>query len=731
MSILYGNDTGIFHLQSLNSSYIIKIVEPGYLVHLYWGKRLGAKNSDLSYILDDEGGGPFSISSDVTVNSLDILPLEYPTYGNADFRVPAYQVKQENGSTIMHALYHSHRIFPGKPEMEGLPATFTKTDDEAQTLEITLQDDVTGLLIHLVYTVFNSFDVLTRSVRLVNGGRQKLELLRCLSTSVDFPGFSGEVLHLPGRWGQERMVSKQGINQGMFSIESRRGTSSHQHNPFLALVSPNTTETSGEVYGFNLVYSGNFLGFAEVDQYNTTRVGLGINPFNFTWLLAPEESFQTPEAVMVFSDTGLGGMSRTYHKFYRNMLCRSIFRDKDRPVLINTWEAVYFDVNEQVVEEFAEEAGKLGYELLVIDDGWFGERNKDDSSLGDWFVNKKKFPQGLRVLGEKVNKKGLKFGIWIEPEMVSPDSDLYRAHPDWCIHVPDREKSLIRNQLILDFSRKDVCDEIIRKISNLLESAPISYVKWDMNRHMTEVGSVLLPPERQTETAHRFVLGLYRVMDEITKAYPDILFEGCSAGGGRFDPGILYYMPQIWTSDNTDAVDRIRIQYGTSIVYPPATMGAHVSTVPNHQTHRVTPLKTRGHIASSGIFGYELDLRDFTAEEKEEIRQQIVFYKENRHFVLKGDFYRLLDPFQGNEAAWMFVSPDKREALVFYCRMLTIVNMDTPLIRLQGLGTSLDYRLLGNSRVFSGNVLMNVGLKVPTLKGDFQSVVWKLSSVVV
>lgn len=477
------------------------------------------------------------------------------------------------------------------------------------------------------------------------------------------------------------------------------------------------------------MYSGSFLAQAEVDQYGISRVGIGIQPFNFQWLLEPGESFQAPEAVLVRSSEGLGGLSRTYHRLYRTRLCRGEFRDSKRPILINNWEATYFNFNADKIKEIAKAGKELGLELFVLDDGWFGKRDNDDSSLGDWVEDRRKLPEGLGKLGEDITAMGMEFGLWFEPEMVSPESDLYREHPDWCLHVPGHKSSLARQQLVLDLSRKDVCDYIVESVSSVLSSAPITYVKWDMNRNMTEIGSALLPAERQRETAHRYILGLYDVLERIVSRFPHILFESCSGGGGRFDPGMLYYMPQTWTSDDTDAVERLKIQYGTSIVYPASSMGAHVSAVPNHQVHRITPLETRGHVAMSGNFGYELDLTKLTEAEREDIRKQVSEYKELRMLIQYGDFYRLLSPFEGNETAWMFVSADKKEAFATYFQVLAGPNPPLRRLRLKGLDPAKSYKLELNGGVYRGDELMHFGLTIPQLEGDFRSLLFVLREV--
>ncbi|MCK7606622.1 alpha-galactosidase [Geobacillus stearothermophilus] len=727
MAVTYNPQTKQFHLRAGKASYVMQLFRSGYLAHVYWGKAVRDVRGARAFPRLDRAFSPNPAPSDRTF-SLDTLPQEYPAYGNTDFRSPAYQVQLENGSTVTDLRYKTHRIYKGKPRLNGLPATYVEHENEAETLEIVLEDALIGLEVTLQYTAYEKWNVITRAARFENKGGERLKLLRALSMSVDFPTADYDWIHLPGAWGRERWIERRPLVTGVQAAESRRGASSHQQNPFIALAAKNVDEHQGEVYGFSFVYSGNFLAQIEVDQFRTARVSMGINPFDFTWLLQPGESFQTPEVVMVYSDQGLNGMSQTYHELYRTRLARGAFRDRERPILINNWEATYFDFNEEKIVNIARTAAELDIELVVLDDGWFGERDDDRRSLGDWIVNRRKLPNGLDGLAKQVNELGLQFGLWIEPEMVSPNSELYRKHPDWCLHVPNRPRSEGRNQLVLDYSRQDVCDYMIETISNVLASAPITYVKWDMNRHMTEIGSAALPPERQRETAHRYMLGLYRVMDEITARFPHILFESCSGGGGRFDPGMLYYMPQTWTSDNTDAVSRLKIQYGTSLVYPISAMGAHVSAVPNHQVGRVTSLKTRGHVAMSGNFGYELDITKLTETEKQMIKQQVAFYKEVRRLVQFGTFYRLLSPFEGNEAAWMFVSADRSEALVAYFRVLAEANAPLSHLRLKGLDPNQDYEIEGLG-VYGGDELMYAGVAVPHRLGDFTSMMWRLKAV--
>lgn len=729
MSIHFHEDLGVFHLQSDRSSYVIELVRGVYPAHAYWGRRI--RDNRVGNLLERRGRASFSptpFREDASF-SLDSLPQEYPGYGSGDFRQPAYQVQLANGTTVTEAEYVRHRIYSGKPKLEGLPAVYTEQDAEADTLELELLDRASGLKIYLSYTVMNAFDAITRSVSFRNGSKENITLLRAMSASVDMNHSRYDLLHLHGAWARERHVQRSKLSPGMQGIESRRGSSSHNHNPFLALLSEGAGEEHGEVYGFSLVYSGSFSAQVEVDQYETARVTMGLNPFDFSWLLEPGQSFQTPEAVMVFSAEGLGGMSRRYHKMYRTRLSRGQFRDATRPVLVNNWEATYFNFNADKIEQIASAGRDLGIELFVLDDGWFGKRNDDTTSLGDWVVDKNKLPEGLEDLVNRVRNLDMQFGLWFEPEMISPDSDLYRQHPDWCLHVEGRRRTEGRQQLILDFSREEVGDAVANMVRSILQSAPITYVKWDMNRNMTEIGSAALPPERQRETAHRYMLGLYRIMEQLTTEFPHILFESCSGGGGRYDPGMLYYMPQTWTSDNSDAVSRLKIQYGTSLVYPLSSMGAHVSAVPNHQVFRNTSLRTRGHAAMSGNFGYELDLTAFSEQEKEEVREQVKLYKEIRHLVQFGDFYRLRNPFEGNEAAWTIVSEDRSEAVLYYFRILSEANEPIVWLRTAGLDPEGDYRCVEDGNIYGGDRLMNAGLAIPAMHGDFQSFMWRFERV--
>ncbi|WP_310551576.1 alpha-galactosidase [Paenibacillus glufosinatiresistens] len=721
MGIIVQEQTGLFHLTSTGMSYILQIIN-GYPAHIYWGSRLKHRESltDLLIHTPNQAG-------------LDRLPQEYPQYGSGDFRNPAYQVELEDGTRITELTYKGYRVNPGKPALPGLPAVYTEDETEAETLELELEDAYSGLRVKLSYTIFAERNVIARSVRFCNEGQKKLRLRRALSASVDFAGKSDyEMVYLSGAWAREGNLTRKPLHQGEIRIDSKRGMSSHQFNPFAALVAQGTTETQGEAYGFSLVYSGGFEADAELDSFGSVRMSIGMNAFDFAWLLDPGESFQTPETVMVYSKQGLGEMSRTYHRLYRTRLCRGQYRDRERPVLVNNWEATYFDFRADKLVAIAEEGAKLGIELFVLDDGWFGQRDSDNSSLGDWFEDRRKLPGGLADVAKRINGLGLKFGLWVEPEMVSPDSELYRKHPDWCLHVPGRRRSEARWQLVLDYTRREVRDYIFDSLSAIFSTVPVAYIKWDMNRCLTEIGSADLPPERQAETAHRYVLGLYELLERITKAFPDILFESCASGGGRFDPGMLYYMPQTWTSDNTDAAERLKIQYGTSLIYPASAMGAHVSAVPNHQVGRVTPLDFRGHVAMSGNFGYELDLTAFTEEEKTAVRRQVADYKEIRGLVQKGDLYRLKSPFEGNEAAWMFVSEDKEEALVYCFQVMAVPNAPRRTVRLVGLEPDWDYEVRsgddGACCVYGGDRLMELGLPLDMKQNDYESVWFRLQS---
>lgn len=724
MSIIFEEKNQIFHLQTKNTSYIMKVVKNKYLSHVYWGKKINTPNIANAQLNRLIGFSATTDNEDKSY-SLDFVCQEYPTGCGTDYRIPAISVVFENGSRNMQLLYEGYQITAGKPGLEGLPATYVEDDLEADTLLITLVDAIQKVKVILMYTAYRELDVITRSVRIMNEGKEQVKLEKVLSANVDFETAEYDFITLPGAWGRERHIERTALRSGVQSVESRRGASSHQNNPFMALVDKGAGETYGDVYAFNFVYSGNFTAGVEVDQIFKARAYMGLNDYDFSWLLESGEAFQAPEVVMVYSSKGFGEMSRTFHDLYRRHLVRGRFRDEARPILVNNWEGTYFDFNEEKILGLAKEAANLGIELFVLDDGWFGKRDSDTRSLGDWYVNEEKLPGGIAGLASKINEYGMKFGLWFEPEMVSPDSDLYRAHPDWCIHVPGRMRTECRNQLTLDLSRPEVCDYIVEAVSRVLDKANIEYVKWDMNRHMTELGSAGLSAERQKEMPHRYMLGLYHVLERIVSSHPNVLFESCSGGGGRFDPGMLYYMPQTWTSDDTDAVERLSIQYGTSLAYPISTMGSHVSAVPNHQAGRVTSIKMRGDVAMSGNFGYELDLTKLTEEEKDVIRNQILQYKDLRTFIQAGDMYRLASPFQGNHTAWMFRSKDGKDIFAAYFQVLCEVNPGIQRMKFTALEPDGLYEIVGEGVSYWGDELMEIGLVVDCY-GDFQSRTWRL-----
>ena len=728
MAIVYDASSKTFNLSTSKTSYVLKVLDSNHVAHVYWGKKIKAKNLD--YVLRSKNWGSFLTNTDnIDDFMLEMTPQEYPGYGSTDLRTPAVELQFSDGTSATDFRYESHNIYAGKNKLNNLPATYVEDENEAMTLELTLVDSLKNVKLILSYSVFEEFDAITRSVKIINESNEDVNINRVLSANVDFRDSDYELLQLSGAWARERHIIRKEIRSGSQSIESRRGSSSHAQNPFMALVRKDTTEQHGEVYGFSLIYSGNFLANVEVDMYENARAQIGINPFDFTWLLKSKEEFTAPEAVLVYSNEGLTGMSHIYNCLYGKRLCKGKYRDEVRPILINNWEATYFDFNETKIKEIAREATNLGMELFVLDDGWFGKRDDDNSSLGDWFVNEEKLKGGLNKLATEINKMGLQFGLWFEPEMVSPISELYKEHPDWCIHIPGRNRSEARRQLILDYSREDVCNYIIEKISEVLSSAPISYVKWDMNRNMSEIGSAKLPANRQREVAHRYILGLYKVLEEITTRFPDVLFESCSGGGGRFDPGMLYYMPQTWTSDNTDAIERLKRQFGTSMVYPNASIGCHVSAVPNHQVDRITPIETRGVVAMSGNFGYELDITKLPESEKEIIKEQVKLYKEIRETIQFGKCYRLSSPFENNDIAWMFISKDCEEIIVSFVRTLAKPNSKFISLKLVGLDESSKYEILGENIIVGGDELMNIGLNVPELKGDYQAKMWRLKKV--
>ena len=717
MSILFDDKNGIFNLSTPGTTYLFGLYSGKVLMHIYYGKKVESNFAiDDIYTYINRAVSP--VFDGISDND---LPLEYPCYGSPDLRLPAFHARYADGSTVTKLEYKGHRIESGKPKLCGLPASYVENDSEADTLYLELVDSLTCLKVILMYTVYNDRDIITRSVKVVNEGSNNIEILRVMSMSLDImQGREYDFVHLQGAWARERHIERCSVLNGGLYIDSKRGASSHHHNPFICLAGKNTTEHSGDAYGFGLVYSGNFVGGAEMNSEDYLRTYIGINDFNFCWVLEPGMDFQAPEVVMTYSSCGFNKMSQNFHNLIRKRLCRGKFRDSIRPVLINNWEATYFNFDEEKIVNIAKTAKELGVELMVLDDGWFGKRNGEAGSLGDWYVNTDKLPNGIEALANRIAEMDMHFGLWFEPETVSPDSDLYRAHPEWAIQVKGRKSSLSRNQLILDLSRNDVRDYIIKSVSDILKKTKICYVKWDMNRNMTELGSLMLPAEKQQEFSHRYMLGLYSVLETITTSFPDVLFEGCSGGGGRFDLGMFYYYPQFWVSDDTDAVERMYIQYGTSMLYPTTTMGAHVSAVPNHQVWRRTSIQTRGNVAMMGRFGYELDLAKLTDEEKEIVRQQIITYKKWGQIIHESDMYRIKSPFETNNFVVEFVSDNKKNVIVICAEILAKPNAEPERILLKGLDTKACYRELDTGKVYGGDILENIGIPIIT-KGDFAS----------
>ena len=704
-------------LDTESTSYVMAILpDDGYVGHVYYGPLL--PDDDIRYLLrTDEVPAP-SVRKREKCSFLDFFSMEMPGNGTGDFRDGCIEILDENGHSAVELKYGSHRIYNGKPALEGLPATFAD-DDECMTLELHLVDDIAHIEVVILETVFEGSDAIARSVKVINNGTAPTKLTKIYSTCIDVDDRDFRFLTLHGSWARERCKDISDIGYGISSVGSIRGESSHQEHPFCALVSSDVSQDNGEAYAFNFVYSGNFTAQVEKSQFDSIRMTMGINPRNFTFVLKEKESFQAPEVVMTYSDNGLGKMSRCYHDLFRDHLIRSKYKDIERPILINNWEATYFDFDTDKLISIAKEASKVGIEMFVMDDGWFGHRNNDDSSLGDWKVNEKKLPGGLKRLADEINSLGMKFGIWFEPEMISPDSDLYRAHPDWGIQSKGRGHTYSRNQLVLNLANPDVVAYIKSAIDKILTENAIDYVKWDYNRNITNIGNgdSVLATQMQS---HAYMLGLYDLVSYLTEKHSNILFESCSGGGGRNDLGMMRYFPQVWASDNTDAISRLPIQYGSSYLYPTISMGAHVSASPNHQMGRTTPLETRGNVAMMGNLGYELDLTSLPQAEKDVIAAQVAHYKDIRPVVQFGKQYRLINPEAGsNEAAVEFVYEDK--VVVTYVRTLSTIETIETTLKLKGLEEEATYQLQGIDQVFSGAELMYAGLTTILPQGDYLS----------
>lgn len=738
MPIIINEKENVITIHTKNSTYQMKEDAQGTLFHTYYGSRID--ETDMSYRIcsQDRGfsGNPYAMGVVDRAYSTDLYPQEYSCFGTGDFRISGLHVRNQDGSRGCELRFVKATVEDGKYGLEGLPAVYA---DKAESLKVVLKDPYSGIEVELLYGVLEELDVITRAARISNLGSAQVFLEKAASLSVDWNDEDFDFITFYGRHNKERTFQRENVSHGIQSIGSVRGNSSHHYNPFSILCSKDATEDKGECYGYSMLYSGEFLMEVEKDQINQTRFICGIHPDNFTWVLEPEQTFVTPEVMMIYSDRGFSHMSHCIHKTIRNHVCRGVWKNRQHPVLINNWEATYFDFTGDKLVEIAKDAFDMGIELFVMDDGWFGKRDDDNSGLGDWYPNEKKLGCTLKELGEKITATGMKFGIWFEPESISIDSDLYRAHPDWVIQQPGRLPNLSRNELVLDFSRVDVQDYILERIRAILTEAPISYIKWDMNRSICDKYSNQLDGLHQGEFAHRYILGLYRVFEAIYQEFPEVLIESCSGGGGRFDAGILYYTPQIWCSDNTDAISRLDIQYGTSFGYPVSAMGAHVSAVPNHQTGRVTPIETRGCVAMSGTFGYELDITKMTAEDKGVVRHQIERFHEFYSLIQYGDYYRLISP-KHPYTVWEFVNENKSEALVNAVHARVEACMTPIHVKIKGLKEDANYlvTLLDEEMyekwhlhncILSGAALMKGGITFPLPWMDYQSMQYYIREI--
>ena len=711
MSIKFNQTTKSITLHTKHTSYQMKIGNLDYLLHLYYGPTI--RDADMGYQIMqyDRGfsGNPYE-SRNARTFSLDAQPQEFSTQQQGDFRTTSIEVVNGDGSYSYNGKAVDFKITKGKYQLDTLPCVFANDGDTVDTLEVTLLDTVSNVQIILLYSVFEEADIITRAVKVKNLGEKSIHLKKIMSVCLDFlNGANFDLVSLPGRYGQERQVERQKMTHHIHTIGSVRGSSSHQQNPFVILCDRNTTEDYGNSYGFSLMYSGNFLTEVELDQYDQLRLVMGIHPKQFVYEIKPQEVFEGPEVVMAFTEHGFTGLSHLYHDFYRSNLCKSKFvKDVQRPVLINSWEAAFMDFDDVKLVNIAKAAKKMGVDLLVMDDGWFGKRDDDNSGLGDWVVNEKKIKCGLHKLVEQINDLGMKFGIWFEPEMVSEDSDLYRAHPEWAMQIPGRHAVRSRNQMALDMSRKDVQDYLIEKVNAILDDANIFYVKWDINRSLADIWSNNLPADKQGEVYHRYILGLYRVMDAIIKTHPDILFEGCSGGGGRYDAAMLHYYPQYWVSDNNHPIDRLKLHYGTSFVYPISSMGAHIS-----DSGRLVPLKTKAVVAMCGTFGYELDATHLSEEDQKLCKEQSDLFRKYYHIIFDGDYYRLTNPFEiGNMTAWQHVTKDKSESLLSVVVTNLTCNGPQEYIHAKGLEPNAMYTINDSKEVYSGSALMNAGIPI-------------------
>ena len=712
MSIHISKDERLFHLETENSSYVFRVLENQQLQHLYYGKRIHVKENYGNLASYQTRGFEVSYTADEERIQLSMIPNEYAAYGKGDFRHPAYQVQDATGSRITELKYQGYTLSTGKKRLEILPSTFDDDGDRSEVLTITLKDDIIGLVVKLNYTVFPGQNVIVRNVEFINEGQSDLKLLKAMSLQLDLPDDQFDFIHFSGAWLRERQLYRTALRPGLQSIDSLRYSSSPQNNPFFMLSRKHTTEESGEVYGFNLVYSGNFQNSIEVDHFDTTRVLVGVNPVEFEYLLEPQMSFVTPEAIMSYSAQGMTALSQQLAIFYREHLVNRHFAKRPRPIVLNSWETMYFNLTTDKVLELAKCGQQLGVELFVLDDGWFGHREGDNSSLGDWTTDYRRLPKGISYIADEIHKMGMQFGLWFEPEMISIDSELYRTHPEWMICTPHRKPSVGRHQYVLDFTNQEVIDYLFDAISSIIQETKLEYIKWDYNRHITDAFTATLPATKQMEFGHRYILGVYQLLERLTKAYPEVLFESCSSGGGRFDLGMMYYAPQAWTSDDTDPIERLKIQHGTSYGYSLSMMSAHVSASPNEQSGRRTNLDTRAAVAYFGVFGYELDVTTLEAAEAEKVKEQIDFYKRYREVFQYGNFYRIRSPFEDDVVDWQVVSSDKSTAILLHTSLISHLNLGYSLVKFCGLDEDKRYTISGMDEEFFGDELMNAGIKI-------------------
>ncbi|MEO1771605.1 alpha-galactosidase [Candidatus Enterococcus ferrettii] len=713
-----------FHIQVKHTSLVLHVLPTGHVTVIYWGKRLESKS--LAYVIQDIGRASYISDTDgIKDFKLEQLPQAMPTHGNSDLRTPALVLEYADGSRITNLRYKDFKVYSGKERLPGMP-TIT-SGEEVETVEILLEDYLQQVTVKLIFSAFYEYNAITQSVVVTNLSKSNVTIEKVVSSNIDFLDAAYDVCYLSGAWGRETHRQVRPLSQGAFLLDSKRGASGHGQNPFLALADKQANENSGSIYSMNMVYSGNFQAIAEVDMHQNTRMQMGINPFDFAWQLVPQESFYTPETVLIYSDQGYNQLSAIYHRFYRECLMKSSHAEKVRPVLINNWEATYFDFDKRKLLSLAKEAADCGIELFVLDDGWFGKRSDTTTSLGDWQPNHQKLGGSLSGLIEEIGQLGLQFGLWVEPEMVSPDSELYRAHPDWIIQVAGRDPQLARHQYVLDLANPAVQNYLITELSTLLEKENIAYIKWDMNRNITDSGSSYLAVAQQKELSHRYILGLYHVLEILTEQFPEVLFESCAGGGGRYDPGMLYYMPQTWTSDDTDAIERLPIQSGTSLIYPPISMGCHVSAVPNHQVGRITSMDTRGIVAMQGNLGYELDLTQLSTEEKLLVKEQVVQYKEIREIVQLGQLIRLTEIENQNQYAWLYRSKDATAFVVSFVQVLARANTVPKRLKLAGLDAKAYYQV--GERICTGSELMSIGLKLDKPIEDYAGQRWLVKKI--